>query len=65
MKTENRFYTAKEVLNIIKGGWKREPEEVKELVEFVDSVKMTKFERKKIIGCDEVNLLYSMYDQLF
>ena len=65
MKIEDRFYTAKEVLDIIKGGWKKEPEEIKELIEFIEGVRMNRFEKKKIIDNDDVSLLYSMYDQLY
>ena len=64
MEIENRYYSAKEVLDIIKDGWQKEPEEMKELIDFLENIKMNRFERRKIINSDEVSLLYSMYDQL-
>ena len=64
MQIEIRYYSAKEVLEIIKDGWKKEPEELKELINFLESIKMNRFERRKVINSDEVSLLYSMYDQL-
>ena len=64
MQIENRYYSAKEVLEIIKDGWKKEPEEMKEIINFLESIKMNRFERRKVINSDEVSLLYSMYDQL-
>lgn len=42
----------------------KEPEELKELINFLESIKMNRFERRKVINSDEVSLLYSMYDQL-
>ena len=64
MEIENRYYSAKEVLDIIKDGWQKEPEEMKELIDFLENIKMNRFERRKIINSDAVSLLYSMYDQL-
>lgn len=57
----DRYYTAKEVVSIIKDGWKQGPEKVQELVDFVGSIKMTKHEREKLRDEDEINLLHSVH----
>ena len=55
----DRYYTAKEVVGIIKDGWKQSPEGIRKLIEFVEGIKMTEREREKLRREDEINLLYS------
>ena len=55
----DRYYTADEVISIIKDGWKQSPERIRELIDFVESVKMTKHEIEKLRKEDDINLLYS------
>ena len=55
----DRYYTADEVISIIKDGWKQSPERIRELIDFVESVKMTKHEIEKLRKEDDINVLYS------
>ena len=65
MKIENRFYTAAEVIDIIKYKWKEKPEVVKEYVDFLENIKMKRTERFKINNSTQAGLLYSAYDDYF
>lgn len=65
MNIENRFYTAAEVIDIIKDKWKEEPEVVKEYVDFLENIKMKRTERFKINNSTQARLLYSAYDDYF
>lgn len=65
MNIENRFYTAAEVIDIIKDKWKEEPEVVKEYVDFLENIKMKRTERFKINNSTQAGLLYSAYDDYF
>lgn len=65
MIVEDRYYSAKEILKIIKDGWKKSPEEIKELIEFIEGVKMKPGEEKKVINSDESALLYSAYGMYY
>ena len=62
MNIENRFYTAAEVIDIIKDKWKEKPEVVKEYVDFLENIKMKRAERFKINNSTQAGLLYSAYD---
>ena len=48
MKIEKRYYTAKEVIEIIKDKWSEDPDIVNEYVEFIENVKMKRDERFKL-----------------
>lgn len=65
MLVEDRYYSAKEILKVIKDGWRKSPEEIKELVEFIEGVKMKPTEKYKIIYSDESALLYSAYGMYY
>ena len=65
MKIENRFYTAAEVIDIIKDKWKEKPEVVKEYVDFLENIKMKRTERFEINNSTQAGLLYSAYDDYF
>ena len=65
MKIEKRYYTAKEVIEIIKDKWSEDPDIVNEYVEFIENVKMKRDERFKLNNSDEAGLLYSAYDDYF
>ena len=56
----DRYYSAEEILDLIKDGWEKEPEEINQLIDFIENVNMTKPERYKVINSDDANLLYSM-----
>lgn len=65
MKIEKRYYTAKEVIEIIKDKWSEDPDIVNEYVEFIENVKMKRDERFKLNNSNEAGLLYSVYDDYF
>ena len=65
MIVENRYYSAREILKIIKDGWKKSPEEIKELIEFIENVKMKQAEEDKVVNSDESALLYSAYGMYY
>ncbi len=65
MKIEKRYYTAKEVIEIIKDKWSEDPDIVNEYVEFIENVKMKRDERFKLNNSNEAGLLYSAYDDYF
>ena len=65
MKIEKRYYTAKEVIDIIKDKWVEDPSVVKEYVDFIENIKMKRAERFKLNNSDEAGLLYSAYDDNF
>lgn len=62
MKIEKRYYTANEVIEIIKDKWSKGPDVVNEFVEFIEGIKMKRDERDKLNNSDEAGLLYSAYD---
>ena len=65
MKIEKRYYTAKEVIDIIRDKWAEEPDVVNEYVDFIERIKMKLAERFKLNNSDEAVLLYSSYDDYF
>ena len=65
MIVQNRSYSAREILKITKDGWKKSPEEIKELIEFIENVKMKQAEEDKVVNSDESALLYSAYGMYY
>lgn len=65
MIIEDRYYSAKEVISIIRDGWRKSPEEIKELIEFIEGIKMKSSEEYKVINSDESALLYSAYGMYY
>ena len=65
MKIEKRYYSADEVIDIIKDKWCEGFEVVSEYVHFIENVKMKPSEKSKLINNDGVGLLYSAYDDYF
>ena len=65
MKIEKRYYTAKEVIDIIRDKWAEEPDVVNEYVDFIESIKMRPSERFKLNNSSQAGLLYSAYDDWF